>query len=232
MINASRSLSYSSSGPCGGNFLAKTVEKLESYGEATARALRLIPTLNKHSEKNITLEDLTVLLLYTQATPITYYQQLNCRLKENRADQSKLSPWVRDFKTRLTHTLEKLAPHEEPVYRGTELLRTPKIDDTIRTIAFLSTSRVRSVAQKFYNGATSKARRYIIKFENHRSPSISFASALPAEAEVLIPPGRCFKVVKPTAKDSDIDFVLRGVQCTADARERIDIMSDLRSRDD
>jgi hypothetical protein len=104
--------------------------------------------ISRGPKSGLTAQELGALFAYTSEAPDRIYKSLNCYLN-NREAVGVLPTWVTQFTTILNRALSKVKPHVGPVYRGTHMISTPAIGDTLRNVGFLAGSTDSRIGTRF-----------------------------------------------------------------------------------
>ncbi|KAG2381835.1 hypothetical protein C9374_006219 [Naegleria lovaniensis] len=145
-------------------------------------------TVPKTYNPSINLENFHYIYAYKIEHP-RLYPLLNCHLKMT--PNISRPDWIHDFSYGLTSALKKMPKYELETFRGTGLSSIPKVGDYVTNSGYVSTSKKAHVAAGFAGG------QYFLRFVKSGGRDISGLEGLPfaGEEEVIITPGKCFRVV-------------------------------------
>jgi len=177
---------------------AKPLDQLEAYQAGR----KLIPTCQpcqaflSRPEKKITLEEASWIYAYA----LELYQPINCYMANPGLPQQPA--WVAPALTNMASGADKLSEGTNAdIFRGTRLTVAPARDGYVRNRSYLSTTTLPDVAARFGEDLITKSPQvdaYVIWFRNPglATATIShFTKAGAAEAEKVIKPDNCWKVV-------------------------------------
>ena len=162
---------------------------LDDKFRALNNTFQLGMTVPNSYNPSLNLEAFHYIYAYKTEYP-RLYPLLNCHLKMTPYNaRPRLDSY--DFSRGLTAALIKLPKYELETFRGTALSTIPMVGDYITNTGFVSTSKKATVAAGF------AGRQYFLRFVKSGGHDISGLQGLPfqGEEEVVIPPGKCFKVV-------------------------------------